>query len=256
MNDIWKIIATIGIELHPDRVKAGATKIATLSSVDDFDKARSSFGPAASKTLVNNLDLAWRNESKLSPLEIAAALRGASVAAAIMEKQETVEMVWTGPLTGIVASRHTEQVLHEVINSAKSKLFIVSFVAYDIEPVIKALQEAINRKVTIDILLESSKNHGGKVDIDSAKSFKKKIPLANLYAWNSELKSPEKWKGAVHAKCAVADGKLAFITSANLTMAAMEKNMELGVLIREGDLPKQLEKHLNALVDTNIIMVI
>ena len=253
-TDIWQVIADIGIELHPDRVSAIADKIAGLSSVDEFYKASSGFGPAANKPMMNVLEKAWKKYPEVSPLELAAALRGASRTTLIMEeKREAVEMVWTGPFTGLAASRHTEQVLLEVVSSARWQLFIVSFVAYDIDSVKKALQDAVSRNVKIDILLESPKSHGGKINIDSIDSFKKAIPSANVYAWNSKTKSSNCWNGAVHAKCAVADGSLAFITSANLTRAAMENNMELGVLVRGGNLPGKLERHLEALVTTGVI---
>jgi phosphatidylserine/phosphatidylglycerophosphate/cardiolipin synthase-like enzyme len=52
----------------------------------------------------------------------------------------------------------------------------------------------------------------------------------------------------------VADGKLAFVTSANLTDAALEKNMEVGVLIKGGNIPNQLDRHLEALVTTRTIV--
>lgn len=250
---IWKTIANIGIELHSDRVNEIAKKIASLSSVEEFHKTSSSFGPGFHKQMMNALENAWRENPKVTPLELAAALRGASRTASIMEKCEVIEMVWTGPFTGLVASRHTEQVLLEVIGSSTSRLFIVSFVAYDIDSIKKALRRAIERKVKINILLESSKIHGGKIDIDSIDSFKKAVPSANIYAWNSESKASERWSGAVHAKCGVADGSLAFITSANLTRAAMENNMELGVLIRGGNLPEKLERHLEALITTGVI---
>ena len=252
-TDIWQVIADIGIELHPDRVDAVAGKIAGLSSVDEFYKASSGFGPVANKPMMNALEKAWKKDPGVSPLELAAALRGASGTASIMEKREAVEMVWTGPFTGLVASRHTEQVLLEVINSARMRLFMVSFVAYNIDCILIALRNAIGRNVKISILLESSKVHGGKIDIDSIKAFKKSIPSANIYAWNSESKKSDQLSGAVHAKGAVADGSLAFITSANLTRAAMENNMELGVLVRGGILPEVLERHLEALVTTGVI---
>lgn len=252
-SDIWKAISDIGIELHPDRVNSIADKVANLASASQFYKARSGFGPAANKLLMQALEKAWKGNPEVSALEIAAALRGASGTAAIMEKREAVEMVWTGPFTGLVASRHTEQVLLEVISSARWRLFIVSFVAYDIDSVKKALRDAVGRNVQIDILLESSKTHGGKIDIDSIASFKEAIPSANIFAWDSEAKASNRWSGAVHAKCAVADGTLAFITSANLTRAAMESNMELGVLIRGGSLPQELESHLDALAKTKVI---
>jgi phosphatidylserine/phosphatidylglycerophosphate/cardiolipin synthase-like enzyme len=40
------------------------------------------------------------------------------------------------------------------------------------------------------------------------------------------------------------------VTSANLSDAAMERNMELGVLLRGGQVPGLLERHLAALVTT------
>lgn len=252
-TDLWKTIADIGIELHPDRVNTIADKLANISSIDEFYQVSSSFGPVSNKTMMDALEKAWRTYPEVLPLELAAALRGASGTAAIMEKREAVEMVWTGPFTSLVASRHTEQVLLEVIGAAKWRLFIVSFVAYDIDSVKKALQEAIGRNVKINILLESSKDHGGKIDIDSIDAFKKAIPSANIYVWKSKSKPSHQWNGAVHAKCAVADGSLAFITSANLTRAAMEKNMELGVLVRGGNLPEKLELHLGAMVSTRVI---
>jgi cardiolipin synthase A/B len=252
-TSIWKTIANIGIELHPDRINEIAKKIASLSSVEEFHKASSIFGPVFHKQMMNALENAWGGNPKVTSIELAAALRGASETASIMDKREVVEMVWTGPFTGLVASRHTEQVLLEVIGSATSKLFIVSFVAYDIDSVKMALLDAIDRDVKINILLESSKTYGGKIDVDSIDSFKKAIPSANVYAWNSESKASELWSGAVHAKCGVADGSLAFITSANLTRAAMENNMELGVLVRGGNLPEKLERHLVALITTGVI---
>jgi len=49
----------------------------------------------------------------------------------------------------------------------------------------------------------------------------------------------------LHAKLAVADGESLFISSANLTNAAMQLNMELGVLICGGELPAQVVKHFD-----------
>jgi phosphatidylserine/phosphatidylglycerophosphate/cardiolipin synthase-like enzyme len=52
----------------------------------------------------------------------------------------------------------------------------------------------------------------------------------------------------MHAKAVVADSHVAFLTSANLTEAALERNMELGVLIRGGMLPVSIERLVDALV--------
>lgn len=256
MNDLWAIIAELGLELHPDRIAVVAAKIDKLASVEQFALLKSSFGPNADKELINRFHQAWSNSNNVAPHDVASALQGASATAALSENRGAVEMVWTGPSTGQVPVRHTEQVLCEVINHAKRRLFLVSFVAYNVGSIISALRDAIGRQVQISILLEPSKEQGGKIsNHDSAMAIKNCLPSIAVYFWTSKKSThEERWQyGAVHAKCAVADEELAFITSANLTAAAMEKNMELGVLVRGGNLPVELHQHLEALIDTKII---
>lgn len=254
MNELLKVIAEIGSDLHPDRIEVVASKIESLGSAAQFEFARSSFGPNVDKSMIDRLDSAWRKAEHMRPRELAAAIRGASAAAAISERWGSTELVWTGPSTGMVPVRHTEQVLCELIESARNRLFIVSFVAYEVATIIKTLQDAIGRRVQIDVLLESSIERGGKVAVDSVSIMKEAIPSANIYVWLNKLSKDISFlPGAVHAKCAVSDGKLAFITSANLSVAAMERNMELGILVRGGHLPEELHRHLDALVTTEIV---
>jgi len=252
-SELLDSIVEIVMELHPDRVDTIVDKITSLSSVEDLANAKSEFYPRLNDPMISNLEKTWRRFPETSSKEIAVALQGASRAIDTMGKRESIEMVWTGPTTGLVASRHTEQVLKEIINSAETSLFLVSFVAYNMDPLLLALREAIGRNVAIDILVESSISHGGKIDVESAELLKKGLPTANFYEWKPESKSSFSRQGAVHAKCAVADGCIALVTSANLTRAAMESNMELGVLIRGGDLPNRLTNHLEALIKTGII---
>ena len=89
---------------------------------------------------------------------------------------------------------------------------------------------------------------GGSLDGSISKN-----TFKNLITGIPNIKSPEFIDGSVHAKVAVADSEIGFITSANLTGYAMEKNMEAGILLRGGDVPKTLMLHLNSLVDTKII---
>ena len=56
-----------------------------------------------------------------------------------------------------------------------------------------------------------------------------------------------------HAKVAVADGRMCFVTSANLTGYAMEKNMEAGVLVTGGGIPERLHAHLLSLISGKVI---
>ena len=58
--------------------------------------------------------------------------------------------------------------------------------------------------------------------------------------------------GSLHAKVAIADGRVMLISSANLTEYAMTLNMELGVMMYGGPLPAQVEAHLGRLAEQGV----
>jgi phosphatidylserine/phosphatidylglycerophosphate/cardiolipin synthase-like enzyme len=207
-------------------------------------------GTPTAKAVVDRLVDAWRATS-VGADELASMLLAAGHAFENVSKHQSTELVWTGPTTPFVSARRTEQALLQVIGAARQKLFVTSFVAYDISTIVKALNDASARGVSISMLLESSQDHGGSMSFDVIGKMRMLVPSAKLYAWR-ERATPFA-DGRVHAKVAVADGHLCFITSANLTGHAMELNMEAGVLITGGLLPKLLLEHLHALVDTKTV---
>ena len=162
-----------------------------------------------------------------------------------------MELVWTGPSSELVATRKTEQALLQVVNTACDRLFLTSFVVYDVASIMDALKKAADRGVNLSMLLESSIQYGGGISIDGIAYMQKIIPSACIYSWKN--KAAEFAGGKVHAKVAVCDEELCFISSANLTGYAMEKNMEAGILIRGGALPKTLHRHLEALVTVKVV---
>ena len=191
MDELLAVIAELGLELHPDRVRVVASKIEGLGSVEQFALARPAFGPNADKVLITRLGQAWHGAYSMSPRDVATALRGASATAVEQQRRGSVELAWTGPSSGQVPVRHTEQVLMEVINAAQRRLFIVSFVAYQVKSIGKALTEAVERGVQVDVLLESSIAHGGKVDHDSVEAMRKLVPSARLFAWSAPRRALE-----------------------------------------------------------------
>lgn len=255
LNRLWDLVAEFAIALHGDRLASVSKAIGALKSAQEFDKARSSFGAKIDQARLDELKKAWAAAPSVSPREVGAAFAGAARAAHLSAQQTAVDLVWTGPKTGLIPTRSTEQVLLEVIDSAKTGLFLVSYVFYKTPRVIDALNSAIGRGVQVRILLELSSEHGGAIKGDSAGEMRKRVPGAAIYVWSpaSRNRKGEAAAAAVHAKCAVADGCVAFITSANLTSAALERNMELGLLVRGGDVPKRLHAHLDALVTTEVI---
>jgi cardiolipin synthase A/B len=249
MKDLNKAVARIALEIHPDRIDALCGSLGLSKDANVLAVVKSALGVTFSPQLMKGLAEALKANPKVSSVELSAMFRASSVTASLAAGASSVELVWTGPATGMVPIRHTAQVLAGLIDESCDRLFLVSFVAYHVGGVINALRRAVKRGVKVRVLLEQSKEHGGSVTVDSVAMLKGNLPGAHIYEWDKVTAGPTA-TASVHAKCAVADGSVAFVTSANLSDAAMERNMELGVLLRGGQVPSLLDRHLAALVTT------
>nr|WP_255683281.1 DISARM system phospholipase D-like protein DrmC [Luteimonas sp. MHLX1A] len=236
--------------VSPEKVRALAGAIRKIKDAKASVALSDVVGTATAKAVVEQLVDAWRVASVGSG-ELASMLLAASHAFENVSKHQSTELVWTGPTTPFVSARRTEQALLQVIGAAKQTLFVTSFVAYDVSTIVKALNDASTRGVSISMLLESSQDHGGSISFDVIGKMRMLVPAAKLYAWR-ERAAPFA-DGRVHAKVAVADGAVCFITSANLTGHAMEQNMEAGVLLAGGGIPELLRDHFCALVGTGVV---
>lgn len=249
MEKLLDAVAAVVCLVSPEKVQAVAARVRRTEANKAANALMSVVGTPVASKVVEQLVDAWKN-TMVSADELASMLLAASHVSAKVSNEQSTELVWTGPTTPFVSARRTEQALLQVINAARSTLFITSFVAYDVSSIVYALNAARDRGVGVSMLLESSQDHGGSINIDVIGKMRALVPQAQIYSWRD--KANEFSDGRVHAKVAVADGNTCFITSANLTGYAMEKNMEAGVLISGGRIPKLLEDHLQALVDMKI----
>ena len=64
---------------------------------------------------------------------------------------------------------------------------------------------------------------------------------------------PDGPAGVLHAKAVVADEESVFITSANLTAAAQERNIELGLLVRDRTLAATTVLHFRTLIEKDLL---
>lgn len=250
MDALLEAIAALVSLVSPEKVQAVAARIRRTDPSKAATALTSVVGTPVASAVVEQLVSAWKN-TKVGSDELASMLLAASHVYSKAASEQSTELVWTGPTTPFVSARRTEQALLQVINSAEQSLFITSFVAYDVSTIVKALNAAIDRGVVISMLLELSQDHGGSITFDAIGKMRTLVPDAKLFAWRDKAESFS--DGRVHAKVAVADGRTCFITSANLTGHAMEKNMEAGVLISGGRIAKLLDEHLRSLVDTKIV---
>ena len=252
MKALLEAVSSLVAIVSPERTAALAAAVKSIEAVSAGNLNSASVLSASGINSFKAMVAAWKS-NPVAGETLAAMLLAADHAYRRAEDRQTVELVWTGPTTGIVSARRTEQALTQVINQAKKKLFITSYVAYDIESIAKALKAADERGVTIKFLMELSKADGGKVSSDPSGHLRKIVPHARFYVWKD--KEAAFASGCVHAKVAVSDGLYCFITSANLTGYAMDQNMEAGVLISGEPLPEQLHRHLEALAITGVIVL-
>lgn len=201
----------------------------------------------------------WQAQAPaVSPTSIGLALQAAATAVNRQRRAQTIELVWTGP-TSRQPLRRTAQVLQSVIDEARRELLIVSFAVYDIPEIGAALLRAAQRGVAIRLVIESPQASAGKVAYDGLAAFGPQVAAhAEVYRWPLEqrLRDDAGRHGSLHAKCAVADQELLLISSANLTHYALSLNMELGLLIRGGPQPREVDRHFQALIDSGALTLL
>lgn len=184
-------------------------------------------------------------------------MRAAQAAAEVERLSQTVDLVWTGPKTSQVPVSMNAEALNELVDAAHEHLLVVSYATYQMPSLMKRMATAVGRGVAVDLVLEF---HGDKADQpqgwDPVAGLGGALPAGvKVYQWPVELREQTDWGkvGYLHVKCAVADGREALVSSANLTVYAMEMNMELGVMVRGGTVPAQIAQHFRSLIDEGVL---
>lgn len=201
----------------------------------------------------------WRACAPTVPSSsIAAALLTATAAKLAHGDGQTVEPVWTGPDVGVVPFRRTEQALLQVIDSASQRVLVVSYAVYNIPRIADALVCAADRGVRINVVIESPERNEGRDAYNTLAALGESVASrCSVYLWPSEKRARDESgrPGILHVKCAVADGRSLFLSSANLTEYAFTINMELGVLVTAGTLPARIQEHFDKLITTGVLTI-
>lgn len=202
----------------------------------------------------------WRQGAgALASEAVALALRTAAHAEKVHREGQTVELVWTGPETGVVPFRRTEQALLQVIDSAAERVLVVSYAVYNIPRICDALIRAAGRGVAITLVVETPDRLEGQNSYDTLRALGPTVAArSRVFLWPLEEREKEDngKPGILHVKCAVADGRWLFLSSANLTEYAFTVNMELGLLFTGGSLPGQVEAHFDRLVEAGVLALV
>ena len=249
MDNLVNAVFQVVQSQHAGKISALAARVKS-TSVDEAASLNNFFNTEAANKALAEMLSQWERV-RCTNQELAGLLRGASHGFLTEKSQEEVQLVWTGPDTNLVPVRRSEQILLEVIESAQDTLFIISFVLVNIPAIEKAIGAAISRGVDVSMLLESEDKDGsekfsGRATIERLQI---EIPGLSIYIWPREKREgTEGGFARVHAKCAVADQSNAFLTSANLTSAALDKNIEMGVNVKGGSIPQMIHQQFIGLI--------
>ena len=254
-----KIVAVAG-EIPPEvlaHVCQGLERISDRERAAELNHLTAGIAHPRARQVLTELFAVWQQTlPALPPVALAWALRGASLAVQHCADQQKLELVWTGPAPANAGLRRTDQALLDVIGRADKRLIIVTFVAYQMTPIIDALADAAAWGVKTTFVIESRDESEGRVEHDGLRKLQRSlIGIADIYVWPHEQREyNEKGEhGTLHVKCAVADARHLLISSANLTGFALNLNMEMGVLITGGHQPEQVEEHLVYLMKARVL---
>ncbi len=209
-----------------------------------------------------NRDAAWilselfDQNAKTTWSEIAAAM--VAVDCLLGDNSPFAEIVWTGPANGRFPVRRIDQVLYDLISKAKHQIVLITFAAHRVRHLCDHLTQAVNRGVVLTLIIECEEESEGQLTRDAVAAFQN-VPLthARIFYWPlaKRARSQGGRPGKLHAKCAIVDDA-ALIGSANLTDDAFNRNMELGMLIRDDATVLSIAGHFEELIRQGVLVAV
>jgi phosphatidylserine/phosphatidylglycerophosphate/cardiolipin synthase-like enzyme len=182
---------------------------------------------------------------------------------AAAHERSDAELVWTGPELPGAQSRDTLVVVRELFSSAESSVLVSGFAVRQgttvFEPLARRMAEVPSLKVRL--LLNIARPQGsrdGEMDIvrDFVARFREKdwpnTHPPEIYYDPRALAVDFRDRAVLHAKCIVVDDRRAFVTSANLTTAAQERNVEAGLLVNDQGIARRLRTQFDGLVTAGV----
>ena len=159
------------------------------------------------------------------------------------------DFIWTGPANGRFPVRRIDQVLYDLIAAAQRRILLVTFAAHRIKHLCEHLLAAVARGVELTLIVERENESEGQLSVDAFRAFQM-LPLerTRVLYWPIEKRERNEAgrPGKLHAKCAIVDDT-ALVTSANFTDDAFNRNIELGIMLREPALVEGLFSHFEEL---------
>jgi len=178
---------------------------------------------------------------------------------------DAIDLVVTGPESPGIANRDTSVVVRELFAGAEASVLVAGYAVYQGQQVFRALADRMAARVDLKVrmFLDIQRGQGDTaIDGDLVRRFvdrfkTKQWPAASrlpqLFYDPRSIDLSAEQRACLHAKCIVVDGRYVFISSANFTEAAQQRNIEVGLLVRSSSLAEQLANHFDSLVTLKIL---
>ncbi|MBK6533356.1 MAG: hypothetical protein IPF99_28345 [Deltaproteobacteria bacterium] len=169
----------------------------------------------------------------------------------------SAQLVWSGHRDGPQPLRDTRAVLAEVCARAERHVMLATFVVYDgrrsLAALARRMREVPALRVDCYVDLKSAR-HGTP---DEAREVDAWVTRFRAEHWPDDVRLPTIWYDpatldraagtSLHAKCVVVDERWSFVTSANFTEAAQERNIEVGLVLDHPALAQALSAQFQGL---------
>jgi phosphatidylserine/phosphatidylglycerophosphate/cardiolipin synthase-like enzyme len=187
----------------------------------------------------------------------------ADAAEARLLRETAAELVWSGPESVHATCRDTMVVLDELFASAERSVLVSTFVVQQAERVFATLGARLDAVPTLNAkLFVHVERRVGDTRLESlilddyVRILRERWPgtrRPEVYFDPRGLSSDAEIRASWHAKCVVVDDDLAFVTSANFTGWAQDRNVEAGALIRSRHFAGQLRGQLESLIRSRTV---
>ncbi|MBI4870356.1 MAG: phospholipase [Candidatus Riflebacteria bacterium] len=246
-------MAALAEGLETGRLQPPLSPGALAGFARDADTAR------AAATLGKLMQAAGSTSALAAVLRVAAAEREDA-----QHLADRVELVWTGPEERGMASRDTFVVLRELFAAAERSVLLTCYAISNGPRVFAALAERMDRLSGLTVRMFLNVAHPPHETATDAELLRRFAETFRREQWPGE-RLPEVFydplalaagpgpRACLHAKCVVVDARRAFVTSANFTEAAQERNLEVGVLVDDPVLARSLESQFEALVTAGVL---
>jgi phosphatidylserine/phosphatidylglycerophosphate/cardiolipin synthase-like enzyme len=182
--------------------------------------------------------------------------------------EEILDLVTTGPEAPGITNRDTSVVVRELFANAQHSVLVAGYAVYQGRTVFRALADRMQDRPELKVRMFLDVQRGpGDTSLPSevvkrfAERFKTRKwpedrPLPHVFYDPRSLDLDAQKRACLHAKCVVVDGEAVFISSANFTEAAQERNIEIGLLVHSHWLADQLTSHFDTLLQAGYLKAV